>query len=114
MVSAGTAAGFPAIRDSSETRRLQESQVMCPREPAEDAHGLDGIMRKLGFILQIHIFSTLEILAFLSSLITCLGQSTCNFLDNILLWYLHRSFNDFNCNQMQPASLLALNNRTNI
>lgn len=78
-VSAGTAAGFLAIRDSSETCRLQESQAMCPYEPAEDDCSLDGALRNLGFVLQTHIFNTLETPAFLSSLIIRLGQSTCNF-----------------------------------
>lgn len=78
---------------------------MHPCEPAAGAHSLDGAPRNPGFVLEIQIFNTLEALAFLSSLITCLGQSTCSFLANILLWRLDISFNDFNCSWVPPACL---------
>lgn len=42
---------------------------------------------------------------FIRSLITCMGQSTCNFLANILLWHLDIFFNDFNCFWVPPACL---------
>lgn len=105
MVSAGTTAGFLAIRDSSKTHRQQECWVMCPYGPAEDAHSLDRVLRNLGFVLQIHIFNTLETPAFLRSLITCLGQSSCSFLENSLLWYLNMTLTATKCFSVPPACL---------
>lgn len=66
---------------------------------AEVDHSLDGILRTRFYLTNAH-FSTLETLASLRSLITCLVQITCNFPENIPLWHPPINFNDFDCNQV--------------